>query len=123
MNSILYISSFFILILAFYLSTIGNIKISILYFLLFITSINHWSSPTYGIKRNMDLVMVFITTIVSIIYMSEEWLYHFIVMYTLFLFYLSYYFQSKDYILTSTLLHSKIHLTCLVGNAYFYSIS
>jgi hypothetical protein len=117
---ILFGSSFFILILSMYLYKLGYSFISILYLLLFLTSICHWYKPEYGIKRNLDISMVVITTCASLTYFYHDIGYNLIVLYTLLLFAGSYHFQKLNYMYISTILHSNIHLTCLIGNAYYY---
>jgi hypothetical protein len=110
------------LLLSIYLNKIGYVKTSILYLMLFFTSINHWKNPSYEVydaKRILDISMVIISISKSIIYINKIE-YNLVVLYTLILFYFSKFFDKNNKYL-SVLLHSKIHLTCLIGNAYFYT--
>ncbi len=123
---ILFSSSFFILKLSILLYSMGFKYISFMYFILFLTSINHWKTPKYDNKRKADMIMVFITTTTSVVY---SWLYNkysleynITVLYSFILYLISNIFYTHGYFLASTLIHSKIHLICLVGNYKTYNL-
>ncbi len=125
-SNILFSSSFFMLILSVFLYYLDFKIVSLLYFILFMTSINHWKNPDYNIKRLIDIYMVMITTVVSLVYAPsleldlDYFMYNITAFYTLLLFIVSnLFFIQKDYLI-STLLHSKIHLICLVGNCMMF---
>lgn len=122
-SNILYGSSFFILILSMRLFAMGYPRMSEMYFLLFLTSINHWKNPGYNLKRLVDISAVVVSTLIGgfyMYYLGRHHTYAIITLYTLCLFGLSGYFHKINYMYTSTFLHSKIHLVCLLGNMYLY---
>lgn len=124
-SNILFLSSFYILILSLYLYKLKFKKISKIYFLLFLTSINHWRNPKYDIKRNIDISMVWISTIISGMYSYRKkmhYLYIPVLVYIIIIFQLSKYFYNKNKIFLSTILHSKIHFICFIGNSYLYTL-
>lgn len=121
---ILLISSFSMLKLSHILYCLDFKKISFMYFVLFLTSINHWKDPAYDTKRLIDIVMVLLTTLTSSVYIylnSKYWIeYNITILYCISLYLMSNVFYKHDYFLLSTIFHSKLHLTCLIGNYKAY---
>lgn len=129
-SDILLLSSFSMLFLSMFLLYLDFIFPSILYFLLFVTSINHWKNPNYDLKRIIDIFMVFLTTMIGMVYATKidrdlnYAMYHITAFYCLLLFILSNLLTFQQDYMISTLLHSKIHLICFIGNSMmFYHIT
>lgn len=124
--NILLISSFSILKLSYLLHSMGFNKIAFVYFLLFLTSVNHWKNPAYDSKRHVDIAMVIITTIMSSFYtlIQKKYYieYHTTAFYCLALYMMSNLFYKHEYYFLSTIAHAKIHLTCLIGNYKIYKL-
>jgi len=125
-SNVLFCSSFAMLALSIFLVYLDFRQVAVLYFVLFVTSINHWKNPGYNVKRMIDIYMVMITTVVGMVYATgldselDFYMYNVTAFYTLVLFVTSgLLFAQKDYML-SVLFHSKIHLICAVGNCMMF---
>ena len=57
-SKFLFYSSFSMCVGAFIAYIMNDIYISVYLLLLFLTSINHWRKPEYGLRRNIDLSLV-----------------------------------------------------------------
>ena len=57
-SKFLFFSSFSMLISAIIAIIVNDIYVTIYFFILFLTSINHWRRPEYGLRRNIDLFVV-----------------------------------------------------------------
>jgi hypothetical protein len=57
-SKFLFYSSFSMLISAIIAIIINDIYVTIYFFILFLTSINYWRRPEYGLRRNIDLFVV-----------------------------------------------------------------
>ena len=57
-SKFLFFSSFSMLISALIATYMNDKYITIYFFLLFLSSINHWRKPEYGLRRNIDLLLV-----------------------------------------------------------------
>ena len=57
-SKFLFLSSFSMLIASLISYIMNDSYITLYFFILFITSINHWRRPEYGIRRNIDLFIV-----------------------------------------------------------------
>ena len=108
--------SSFSMVLAMIISYIMNdLYISLYFLFLFLSSINHWRRPEYGMRRNIDLFIVYLGcafTILKVCVLKNEFnryivlsmLFCMIIFY--FLEYLLVYFNSNKWVL----LHMTIHL-------------
>lgn len=125
-SNILLISSFSMFILSIFLYFLEFKTASLLYFILFLTSVNHWRNPNYDTKRIIDIGMVMITTCMGMLYATglnsdlDFYMYYLTAFYTLLLFITSNLLFKQEYFLLSTLFHSKIHLICSIGNAMMF---
>jgi hypothetical protein len=59
-SKFLFFSSFSMGVSAFIAYIMNDVYITVYLILLFLTSINHWRKPEYGLRRNIDLSVVFI---------------------------------------------------------------
>jgi len=59
-SKFMFYSSFSMLVAAFISYIMNDIYITSYFFILFLTSINHWRRPEYGMRRNIDLLMVYL---------------------------------------------------------------
>jgi hypothetical protein len=93
----------------------NDLYISLYFLFLFLSSINHWRRPEYGMRRNIDLFIVYLGcafTILKVCVLKNEFnryivlsmLFCMIIFY--FLEYLLVYFNSNKWVL----LHMTIHL-------------
>lgn len=57
-SKFLFYSSFCIGISSFIAYIMNDLYITVYFLLLFLTSINHWRKPEYGLRRNIDLSVV-----------------------------------------------------------------
>ena len=57
-SKFLFYSSFSMLISAIIAIIINDLYVTIYFFILFLTSINYWRRPEYGLRRNIDLFVV-----------------------------------------------------------------
>ena len=57
-SKFLFYSSFSMLISAIIATIVNDIYVTIYFLLLFLTSINYWRRPEYGLRRNIDLFVV-----------------------------------------------------------------
>ena len=57
-SKFLFLSSFSMLISAIIAIIVNDIYVTIYFLLLFLTSINYWRRPEYGLRRNIDLFVV-----------------------------------------------------------------
>ena len=65
----LFYSSFWMLLATFISLTVDDIYITCYFLLLFLTSINHWRRPEYGMRRNIDLCVVYIGLFILLLQM------------------------------------------------------
>jgi hypothetical protein len=93
----------------------NDLYVSLYFLFLFLSSINHWRRPEYGIRRNIDLLIVYIGcafTILRVCVLKNEFnryivlsmLFCIVIFY--FLEYILVYFNSNKWVL----LHMTIHL-------------
>jgi len=59
-SKLLFYSSFSMLLATFISFTMDDIYITCYFLILFLTSINHWRRPEYGMRRNIDLFVVYV---------------------------------------------------------------
>jgi hypothetical protein len=86
---------------------------------IFITSVNYWRKPVYGLRRNVDLVYVTCSLIYHILYsirVQYAAIYCSIITIAFLCWPLSWYFYRKKYIWTSTILQSMIHFVGNIAN-------
>lgn len=57
-SKFLFYSSFSMLICAIISIIMNDIYVTLYIFILFLTSINHWRRPEYGLRRNIDMFVV-----------------------------------------------------------------
>jgi hypothetical protein len=57
-SKFLFYSSFSMLLSAIISIIVNDLYVTIYFFLLFLTSINYWRRPEYGLRRNIDLFVV-----------------------------------------------------------------
>ena len=57
-SKFLFLSSFSMLISAIIAVIINDVYVTLYFFILFLTSINYWRKPEYGLRRNIDLFVV-----------------------------------------------------------------
>ena len=57
-SKFLFYSSFSMGISAFIAYIMNDLYITVYFLLLFLTSINHWRKPEYGLRRNIDITVV-----------------------------------------------------------------
>jgi len=57
-SKFLFYSSFSMLISAIIAIIVNDVYVTIYFFILFLTSINYWRRPEYGLRRNIDMFVV-----------------------------------------------------------------
>ena len=74
-SKFLFFSSFSMAVSAFIAYIMNDLYITIYFLLLFLTSINHWRQPEYGLRRNIDLTVVaigFFYVLLKIFLLKDE---------------------------------------------------
>jgi hypothetical protein len=74
-SKFLFYSSFSMGISAFIAYIMNDLYITVYFFLLFLTSINHWRQPEYGLRRNIDITVVgigFFYALLKIFLLKDE---------------------------------------------------
>lgn len=85
------------------------------------TSLIYWKDPKVGMRRNLDIVVVHVCLIyhsysaVGTKYMYEHYCFNGLGILSYFL---SWYFWNNNNVLTSTILHSLLHLFGNIANIY-----
>jgi len=69
-SKFLFYSSFSMIISAFIAIIMNDLYVTIYFILLFLTSINYWRRPEYGLRRNIDLFIVYI----GVFIVSIQWI-------------------------------------------------
>ena len=69
-SKFLFLSSFSMLISAIIAIIVNDIYVTIYFLLLFLTSINYWRRPEYGLRRNIDLFVVKCGTFIGLYQVS-----------------------------------------------------
>ena len=86
----------------------------------FLTSINYWRNPTFGLRRNIDMVAIPIGLVYHAVraYHYENWLPYYVLNGICISFYPAscYFYRRKQY-WTSTYLHCMMHI---MGNVSFF---
>ena len=113
-SDVLFTISFLILFTTIYAFSKQKYDIAVICFIVFFTSLNHWRSPKFGFRRNVDLVAVisgflyiFVRAIVLDIKSLIFWGFYLAVV---FLFPLGWYVQDQGYIWEATYVHCMLHL-------------
>jgi len=86
---------------------------------IFITSVNYWRRPVYGLRRNMDIFYVICALIYHVSYsirVQNAALYCGIMMFATLCWPLSWFLYRKKYIWASTILQSMIHIIGNIAN-------
>jgi hypothetical protein len=86
---------------------------------IFITSVNYWRRPVYGLRRNMDMFYVICALIYHVSYsirVQNAALYCGIMMFATLCWPLSWFLYRKKYIWASTILQSMIHIIGNIAN-------
>ena len=113
------IISFFCAISATYAVKEGLYNLSIGPFGVFITSINYWRKPVYGLRRNIDITAAFSALMYNILYsirVKHATMYCTILTIAVLCWPLSWILYNKKYIWASTILHSMVHVIANIGN-------
>jgi hypothetical protein len=74
-SKFLFYSSFSMGVSAFIAYIMNDLYITVYFLLLFLTSINHWRKPEYGLRRNIDLTVVgfgFFYALLKIFLLKDE---------------------------------------------------
>jgi hypothetical protein len=85
----------------------------------FITSINYWRHPTYGFRRNVDMsfvVLAFIYSLFKCIMINKLKSYFITSIIVSFMYSFSKFCYNNNYIWTSTIIHSLIHVSVNMHN-------
>jgi len=113
-SEVLFWISFLIFFTTIYAFSKQKYDISVICFLIFLTSINHWRDPRFGFRRNIDMVAVglgFLYILVRAILLNIHsilfWVFYLVVV---ILYPLGWYVQGLGYIWESTYIHGLLHL-------------
>ena len=118
MASIYFLSGIYALKIYNYMYATGSFGV-------WLTSVNYWRNPTYGIRRNIDIFWCLFSIAVSLQYSyisiyGQIWRY--IMTWSLLLFYpLSWYLYKKKYLWSATISHSMLHIFPNLANVLLYS--
>jgi hypothetical protein len=87
--------------------------------LLFITSINYWRNPTYGIRRTIDIF----TALTNIIYNTytidshpNAWICYISIKFIIVAYMMSWYYQKQNKKKIATVYHCLVHIFGNIGN-------
>ena len=118
--TLIYRASYLICCLSLYGFVKGKYDLASISFCGFLTSINYWRYPVYGLRRNIDRTAIHIGLIYHAIraYSCQRWFaYYSVYAFALVCYPASWHYYNKKYYWTSTYLHCLVHL---MGNATFY---
>ncbi len=113
------VMSLFSAISATYAIKEGLYNLSIGPFSIFITSVNYWRKPVYGLRRNIDITTALSFLMYNIVYsirVKHATMYCTILTIAVLCWPLSWILYNKKYIWASTILHSMIHVIANIGN-------
>ena len=87
----------------------------------FCTCINYWRHPTYGFRRNLDIIVTSIVVsynLFSVIYCKNAYLFHIIGLSAVGLYFISKYTRNKS---TSAFLHCMAHVGAILCNYLLFT--
>jgi len=90
----------------------------------FLSCINYWRNPTYGFRRNLDMIVTSIVVsynLMSVFYCQKAYLYYIIGLSSVGLYFIGKIIYNKKKISVSTFIHCMAHLGAITCNYLLFT--